>query len=91
MDAGTRAKLFALIDGCRERGVLRLKLHDGTEFALDPTHGYGLHAQETSRAPGLFAPDLLQHAPEEASVPVSERRDDIAAELDGVLFGKSLE
>ena len=79
--------LFRLIDGCRERGVMHLRLHDGTEFHLDPTHGAGLR-EKTDMPPVLYQPEALPQGREPSTL---QRSDHLTAELDSVLFGKSLE
>jgi len=72
---------FALVDGCRERGVFRVRLSDGTEIHLDPTHGRDPEPDFRPRIPeSLPNPDLRD----------TVRQDDIAAELDRHLFGKPL-
>ena len=78
--------LFQLIDGCRERGVMHIKLHDGTEFHLDPTHGYGLQ-KKTDMPPGLYQPEALSADQAPSRI---ERVDHLTAELDAQLFGKPL-
>lgn len=73
---------FSLVDGCRERGVFRVRLADGTEIHLDPSHG---QEPEPNFAPRVT--ESLPNLEHRASV----RQDDIAAELDRELFGKPLE
>lgn len=86
MQRDVMESLFTLIDGCRTRGVLRLRLHDGTEIALDPTHDLRLREEKKATGPMLMMPDTLPAEPD----PPTLQRDAIAAELDGVLFGKPL-
>lgn len=82
-------QLFNLIDGCRERGVLMMRLHDGTEFHLDPSWGApGEPTDFGSPAPVFAQPESLPYPGASATL---DRTDPITAELDAALFGKSLD
>lgn len=88
MDADTLARFFEWVDGCRERGALRVRLHDGTEIWLDPSHSdTPVYTPQPAPAPHLGPPETLPPGSDGNTI---QRTDDIAAELDAVLFGKPL-
>lgn len=83
-------QLFDLIDGARARGVLHMRLWDGTEFTLDPSHNSRDAAPEQPGAPPQFTrkPESLPYI---GAGDTLDRNDSVAAELDHVLFGKPLD